>query len=88
VRLSWTNAKGDSCYVQAKCIDYSAGGLRVESAESIPLRTVVSLRADHLSIVGSASVKHIERRSGKAILGLAFSQPQNPKVRATLPKAG
>ena len=84
VRLSWDD-HGEPCYVQGKCVDLSAGGLRVEAAVGIPLRSRISFRVDELKLSGSGLVKHVARRGAKCILGLELSQPLHEKVLAAIP---
>jgi PilZ domain len=73
VRISWQESDGPPSYIQGKCLDVSKGGLRVESPQPIPARTLISLRAERLSLSGSATVRHAQRRGAKYILGLELN---------------
>lgn len=87
IRLSWNDAQGQPKYTLAKCIDISKSGLRVESAEPVPIRANVSLRADRINISGSASVRYVARRGSKFILGLELSHTlrEDPPVPDSAP---
>jgi hypothetical protein len=60
-------------YAQAKCLDVSEGGLRVEARVPIPRQAYVTLRAEQINLAGSALVRHVARYGSKYILGLQFS---------------
>jgi PilZ domain len=74
VRISWQGSNGQPQYTRGKCLDVSEDGLRIESLESIPVRTPVSLNADQLKTSGSATVKHVARSGVKYVLGVELSQ--------------
>jgi hypothetical protein len=48
--------------------------MRIEVSEPLPARSPVSLQADQIRLVGSATVKHVARTGSKYILGLELSQ--------------
>ena len=73
VRISWQGADGQPRYVQGRCLDVSEGGLRIESAEPVPVRALIQLNAERLKISGSATVKHSARRGAKYLLGLELN---------------
>jgi hypothetical protein len=73
VRISWQDTGGHTRYIRGECIDVSEGGLRILTAESIPMDTVVALAADRLRLTGSATVKHVDRRDAKYVLGLELA---------------
>lgn len=73
VRISWQDGDGPPCYIQGKCLDVSEGGLRIESPQPIPARTLISLSAERLSLSGSATVRHTQRRGAKYVLGLELN---------------
>jgi PilZ domain-containing protein len=82
IRLSW-DERGDTHYCQAKCIDISENGLRVEAPVAIPAQTRISLRAEGLKLSGTAVLKNIVRRGGsKHILGLQLGQALQEKALA------
>jgi hypothetical protein len=61
VRISWEDDQGVVKYTEAKYLDISEAGLRIEAREYIPLRSRISLRADGIKLSGSATVRHVER---------------------------
>jgi hypothetical protein len=73
VRISWQDTAGQTRYIRGECIDVSEGGLRIETAETIPVQTLVVMAADRLKLTGSATVKHVDRRNTKYVLGLELS---------------
>jgi len=75
IRISWENEEGLVRYAHAKCLDVSEDGLRIEVAESIPVRTRLLFRADQINFSGSATVRSVAWRGCKYILGLNLSQP-------------
>src|SRR5262245_6635688 len=81
VRLSWQD-RGEAKFARGKCLDVSEDGLRIETSESIPVRTAVSLSAERLHLSGSATVKHVIRRGVKYILGLELNQAMRSQTLA------
>ncbi len=75
VRISWQDEHGLSRYAKVKCLDISHEGLRIETADPIPVLSTLLLRADQINLGGSASVRHTAWRKCKYILGLNLSQP-------------
>lgn len=86
VRLAW-DERGEPRYAQAKCIDLSPSGLRVEAPVGIPPRSRISLRIDELKLSASALLKHVARRGSKYILGLELSQALQEKALAAIAEA-
>ena len=79
IRLAWDEG-GEPRYVQAKCIDISAGGLRVEAPAAIPPQARISLSIQELKLSGSARLKNVTRRGAKYTLGLELSQTLQEKA--------
>jgi hypothetical protein len=73
VRLFWDDAEGRTKYLQAVCLDISENGLRVDSNESLPVNTRVSLRADLVELAGTAIVRRVHEQGSRFILGLELS---------------
>jgi PilZ domain len=83
VRISWQDTNGQTRYIRGECIDVSEGGLRIETAEPIPIHTLVVMAADRLKLTGSATIKHVDRRdSKKFVLGLELSAAALEKTLA------
>jgi hypothetical protein len=85
VRISWEDSHGIVKYAQAKCLDVSNEGLKIETTQPIPVFSMLSLRADFINLSGSARVRHCAVRESKYILGLNLSQLNaskgSPKTR-------
>jgi hypothetical protein len=76
VRISWEDDQGLIRYAQAKCLDVSEDGLRIEVAEHIPVRSRLLLHVSCINLSGSATVRSVAWRGCKYILGLNLSQAQ------------
>ncbi len=83
IQLAWDD-HGATCYAQGRCIDLSAGGLRVEAPVGIPPQSWVSLSVVELKLSGSARLKNVTRRGSKYILGLELSQTLQEKALAAI----
>ena len=59
VRLAWVDKPGQVRCVPGRCIDISSRRIHIEVPVTIPLHTLVMLRADGIGIAGSAAVKHV-----------------------------
>ena len=80
IRISWEDAHGLTSYAQAKCLDVSEEGLRIEVSKPIPVHSRISFRADGINVAGSATVKHVTRQGAKYILGLNLSQALRSEI--------
>lgn len=74
VRISWTSPRGEPQYTQAKCLELSESGLRLETREQIPSGSYVTFFASP-KLSGTGVVRHVSHVGTKYILGLAFNQP-------------
>ena len=83
IRVSWEDARGETRYVSAKCVDISESGLRIEVGLAIPSGSVIHLNADRIGLRGAAVVKHAERSGARSILGLAFTGAAERKIVAS-----
>jgi hypothetical protein len=52
----------------------SLNGLRVETTETIPAQSHVSLRVDKVDVAGSARVRYFRRGPMQNVIGLELSQ--------------
>jgi hypothetical protein len=73
VMVLWEDAAGREKFANARSFDISETGLCVELPEGVPLRSFVTLRADHFGIQGRAQVRHCSRKGVKYLIGLEFS---------------
>jgi hypothetical protein len=70
VRLAWVDEPGRVRCAHGRCIDISRRRIHIEVPVKIPLHTPVMLRADGISIAGSAFVKYVSPYGGKFIVVL------------------
>ena len=73
VRLAWVDERGEVKCAAGKCIDVSSRRIHVQVRKLIPLHTRVLLRADGISLAGSASVSYATRCDDAFILVLDVS---------------
>jgi hypothetical protein len=84
IRISWESERGEVMYAQGKCVDVSEAGLRIEVPEPVPVRTYITLRADRINVSGRASVRSVDRRGTRFVLGLELSQEIRDQTIAKL----
>ncbi len=84
IRVSWQDPSGNPCFAMGKCIEVSESGLRFEVTVNIPERTIVQMNAERIKFSGSATVRHVERRGARFVLGLELSQSMTQKAVAAL----
>jgi len=73
MEISWT-ADGQNCSLHALCIEVSAGGLRFELDQPIPVETEVELHAEKIDFDGSGLVRHSVAVGPRYSVGIEFSQ--------------
>jgi len=82
--ISWEDERGLTRYAQAKCVDVSKEGLRIELSEPIPVRSRLLLRANLIDVGGSATVRHTAWRGCKYTLGLNLSHTLHDDALAAI----
>ncbi len=70
--LNWQGKNGIVRRVRARCVDLSASGARVETAEALELRSMVLMTSDQFGRMGNATVRYCRREGLKYIVGLEF----------------
>jgi hypothetical protein len=80
ILLAWTDPDGSDRYARGKCRDVSETGLRVETVDTIPTQSYVSLRIEKWDLTSSARVRYSRRGKAANVIGLELSQ----KVRRQL----
>ena len=73
VRISWQE-HGETRYARGKCLEVSAGGLRLELPAPVAVRTEIYLSAERIGISGTARVRHITRYGAKYLAGVELSR--------------
>ena len=71
-RIVWQH-RGEDRVVNARVLNVSASGIRLEVAEPLDRQTYVTVQCDPLGVHGRASVRTCTRKGMKYILGLEFS---------------
>jgi hypothetical protein len=77
VRISWEE-QGLPSFAIARCIDLSEEGMRIEVAQAVRPGTRLQIAAEHFKFTGSASVRRVDRRGSKYMLGLQLTQAMPP----------
>jgi curved DNA-binding protein len=72
VTLSWRDLEGNQKHIQARGIDISESGLRLESTELVEVHSGVHIQAEQDGFLASAYVRHCTRRGAVAHIGLEF----------------
>jgi hypothetical protein len=81
IRLAWLDERGQIRCVPGRCIDISSRMIHMEDPVQIPLHTHVMLRAEGISIAGSASVRCVTPCDDtKFILVLDIRGPSDAKL--------
>jgi hypothetical protein len=80
VLLSWSDPDGSDRYGRGKCRDVSAVGLRVDTVDTIPPQSYVSLRIEKCDLTTSARVRYSRRAGATNVVGLELTQ----KIRQQL----
>jgi len=74
VTLMWRDARGDNKFANARAIDISECGMRLQMPEAPPLHTYVALRATGLGLIGNASIRYCLRMAAsKYAVGAEFT---------------
>jgi hypothetical protein len=78
VTVLWRDIRGDEKFVNAKALDISEAGLRLQMPEALPQQAYLTLRASKLGLLGRASVRHCTRINGsKYAIGVEFTAGLN-----------
>jgi hypothetical protein len=73
IRLSWTDHDGHFHFADARCIDVSETGIRVEVAGRLDSTCYINVRAEKLGINNSARVRSLNQKGLKNHVGLEFN---------------
>jgi len=73
VRVSWVDAAGRYRFVNAKCLDVSQTGMRVELPHRLDENCYVNLRMDRYRFNSSAKVRHVSQKGLVYEAGLEFN---------------
>ena len=85
LQIVWRDREGEEKYTNARTLDVSESGMRIEVPEPLPERSYVTLRADKLGLHGSASVRSCVRKGTRYLVGLEFSAGLRYKPKSKTP---
>jgi|SRR5580692_8133758 hypothetical protein len=85
VQVMWKDRDGGDKFANARTLDISELGMRIEIPEAVQERSFVSLRCDKLKLSGTASVRSCQRKGNKYQVGLEFSVGMKWKPPAAVP---
>jgi hypothetical protein len=71
--ILWDEQSSTPSYAKAVSNEVSEHGLSLETMQSIPVGTRVSLRSESGALLGGASVKHTTRRGQSHVVGFELS---------------
>ncbi len=71
--LRWEDLRGQSRFLQARALDVSDSGVRLEVSEPIEVGTRLKIWIEHFDTSGSAVVRHCSRPGHRYVLGIEFS---------------
>ena len=84
VLLAWTDPDGSNRYARGKCRDVSEEGLRIDTADTIPTRTYLSLRIEKWDLTSSGRVRYFRRAGATNVIGLELSQKVRKQILDSL----
>lgn len=67
---------------EVACLDLSDQGMRLETPEAIPLRSVIRVRGNSPPLEATGSVRYCRARGLKFILGIQFSSITSGTAKA------
>lgn len=73
VRLHWRDRGGCTFQINARCLDISRTGVKLEIARAIEPLTLVNLHSPEFRIAGVAVVRHCDRKGLGWVAGLQFA---------------
>ena len=76
MQVSWV-ASGQAFSTQAKCVELSVAGVRVQMSEPVSVGTLVRLRNDEIDFMGTGTVRHVEPIGSLFHVGLELSPETN-----------
>ena len=82
--MAWTDADGSDRYARGKCRDVSEVGLRVETVDTIPAQSYVSLRIEKWDLTSSGRVRYSRRAGATNVIGLELSQKVRKQILESL----
>jgi hypothetical protein len=73
LHVSWLDSRGDLKYFQARAMDISDSGVRIELPQALANSTTVQVRSERLGLARSGSVRSCSRRGFTYLVGIEFN---------------
>ena len=73
VQVMWKDRDGGDKFTNARTLNISEVGMRIEVPEPLQERSYVTLRCDKLKLNGRASVRTCHRKGTRYLVGLEFA---------------
>jgi hypothetical protein len=73
VQVMWKDRAGGDKFTNARTLNISEVGMRIEVPEPLQERSYVMLRCDKLKLNGRASVRTCQRKGSRYLVGLEFA---------------
>ena len=80
--LLWDEQSCQPKYAKAVCSEVSEHGMSLETPQSIPVGTRLSLRSESGALFGGALVKHATKRGSMYVVGMEFGYNLLDEARA------
>jgi PilZ domain len=74
IDVSWKDSVGSDLRELGRCVDMSAGGLKMELPDPILVGTPISFHVLQTNLAGKASVRHCTRTGSKYFIGVEFAR--------------
>ena len=72
IEVSWEERAGVKRQERGRCLDVSAGGLKMELSEPLAVGTPIYFHVLHTNLAGTASVRHCTFSGSKYFIGVEF----------------
>lgn len=79
--VTWCDEEGHDKFANARALDVSDIGLRLQIPVRIREKSYISLRCEALGIHGRASVRYCSRAGNKYIIGVEFAAGLKRRAR-------
>jgi hypothetical protein len=73
IDIFWQDLDGLAQHSQGRCLDVSAGGLRVELSDPLPVPARIKFRVSGTGVEGTALVRHCQPKGAKYVVGAQFT---------------
>ncbi len=88
VEVSWETEPGSTWQGLGRCVDVSAGGLRLELRDPIPVGTPITFSVLDRNMRGTALVRHCNFIGLRNVIGVQFNEVSAWDKKVAVPKRG